>query len=154
MVTHHELGESSHNREEEYDERRQVETPPDLVETIRSLMEELQSCKVDNERLIKEQEKKLELMQSYCKSYQIYKGNYNMGQQPVMWIDITLRKTKVPLRYKSIVLKLTTQGGATSKFGSNFDGAFDAIATLYCRENDKHRTPSNIVSHDVTFLTT
>jgi hypothetical protein len=43
MVTHHELGESSHNREEESDERRVVETPPDLAETVRSLMEELQS---------------------------------------------------------------------------------------------------------------
>jgi hypothetical protein len=57
MVTRHDLGESSHNREEESDERRAVETPLDLVETVRSLMEELQSCKVDNERLIKEQEK-------------------------------------------------------------------------------------------------
>jgi hypothetical protein len=41
MVTHHELGESSHNREEEFDERRVVETPPDLDETLKSLMEEL-----------------------------------------------------------------------------------------------------------------
>jgi hypothetical protein len=39
MVTHHELGESSHNTEEESDERMAVETPPDLAETIRSLME-------------------------------------------------------------------------------------------------------------------
>jgi hypothetical protein len=39
MVTHHELGEISHNREEESDERRVVETPPDLAETVRSLME-------------------------------------------------------------------------------------------------------------------
>jgi hypothetical protein len=54
MVTHHELGESSHNRKEEYDERRVVETHPDLVETVRSLMEELQSCKAENERIIKE----------------------------------------------------------------------------------------------------
>jgi hypothetical protein len=38
MVTHHELGESSHDREEEYDERRVVETPSDLVEIVRSLM--------------------------------------------------------------------------------------------------------------------
>jgi hypothetical protein len=39
MVTHHEMGESSHNKEEEFDERRVVETPPDLDETVRSLME-------------------------------------------------------------------------------------------------------------------
>jgi hypothetical protein len=41
MVTHHELGEISHNREEEYDERRAMETPPDLDETVISLMGEL-----------------------------------------------------------------------------------------------------------------
>jgi hypothetical protein len=39
----------------------------------------------------------------------------------------------------------------TSTFGSNSDGAFDAIATLYCQENDKQLTPSNVVSHDVSF---
>jgi hypothetical protein len=39
------MGESSHNREEESDERRVVETPPNLDETVRSLMEELQSLK-------------------------------------------------------------------------------------------------------------
>jgi hypothetical protein len=61
MVTHHELGQISHNREEESDERRVVETPPDLVETIISLMEESQSCKANNERLIKEQEKQTEI---------------------------------------------------------------------------------------------
>jgi hypothetical protein len=41
MVTHHELGERSHNREEESYERRVVETPPDLVEIVRSFMVEL-----------------------------------------------------------------------------------------------------------------
>ena len=56
MVIHHELGECFHNREGEYDERRVVEIPPNLVETIRSLMAVLQSYKSDNERLIKEQE--------------------------------------------------------------------------------------------------
>jgi hypothetical protein len=61
MVTHHEVGDGSHNRDEESDERRAVETPPGLVETVRSLMAELQSCKADNERLIKEQEKKTEI---------------------------------------------------------------------------------------------
>jgi hypothetical protein len=61
MVTHHDMGESSHNREEESDERRVVETPRYLAKTVRSLMEELQSFKVDNERLIKEQEKKIEI---------------------------------------------------------------------------------------------
>jgi hypothetical protein len=38
-----------------------VETHPDLAETVRSLMEELQSYKGDNERLIKEQEKQTEI---------------------------------------------------------------------------------------------
>jgi hypothetical protein len=39
MVTHHELGDISHNREEESNERREVETPPDLAKTVRILME-------------------------------------------------------------------------------------------------------------------
>jgi hypothetical protein len=61
MVTHHEVGEGSHNRDEESDERRVVGTPPDLAETVRSLMVELQSCKADNERMIKEQEKQMKI---------------------------------------------------------------------------------------------
>jgi hypothetical protein len=42
----------------------------------------------------------------------------------------------------------------TSAFGSNTDDMFVAIATLYCREIEKHRIPSNVVSRDVDFLTT
>jgi hypothetical protein len=61
MVTHHEVGNGSHNRDENSDKRRVVETPLDLAETVRSLMVELQSCKDDNERLIKEQEKQTEI---------------------------------------------------------------------------------------------
>ena len=57
MVTHQEVGEGTHNRDEESDERRAVGTPPDLAEIVRSLMVELQSCKADNERMMKEQEK-------------------------------------------------------------------------------------------------
>ena len=57
MVMCYEVGDGSHNRDEESDKRRAVETPPDLVETVRSLRVELQSCKDDIERLIKEQEK-------------------------------------------------------------------------------------------------
>jgi hypothetical protein len=49
MVTHHEFGERFHNREVYYVERRVVETPPDLAETVRTLMVELQSFKVENE---------------------------------------------------------------------------------------------------------
>jgi hypothetical protein len=40
------------------------------------------------------------------------------------------------------------------RLGSNSDGAFDAIATFYCRKTDKPQTPSNVVSHDVIFPTT
>jgi hypothetical protein len=56
MVTCHEVGDGSHNRDEDSDERSVVETPLDLPETVRSLMVELESYKDDNERLIKEQE--------------------------------------------------------------------------------------------------
>jgi hypothetical protein len=55
------VGEGSHNRDEESDERRPVGTPPDLAETVRSLMVELQSCKADNERMMKEKEKQTEI---------------------------------------------------------------------------------------------
>jgi hypothetical protein len=41
MVMHHEVGDGSHNRDEVSDERRAVETPPDLAETVRSLIVEL-----------------------------------------------------------------------------------------------------------------
>jgi hypothetical protein len=61
MVTHQEMGEGSHNRDEESDKRRAIGTPPDLAETVRSLMVELQSCKADNERMMKEQEKQTEI---------------------------------------------------------------------------------------------
>jgi hypothetical protein len=42
------LGKISHNREEKSNERRVVETPPNLDKTVRSLMEELQSYKDEN----------------------------------------------------------------------------------------------------------
>ena len=61
MVTHQEMGEVSHNRDEESDERRAIGTPPDLADTVRSLMVELQISKADNERMIKEQEKQIEI---------------------------------------------------------------------------------------------
>jgi hypothetical protein len=58
MVSHQEVGEGSHNRSEESDERREIGTPPYLDDTVRSLMVELQRCKADNEWMMKEQEKK------------------------------------------------------------------------------------------------
>jgi hypothetical protein len=61
MVMHHEVGDGSHNRDGESDERRVLETPLDLDETVRSLMAELQSCTVDNKRFIKQQEKQTEI---------------------------------------------------------------------------------------------
>jgi hypothetical protein len=61
MVTHQEVGEGSHNRDKEFDERREIGTPLNLAETLRSLMVELQSCKADNERMMKEQEKQTKI---------------------------------------------------------------------------------------------
>ena len=61
MVTHPEMREGSHNRDEEFDERRAVGTSLDLAETMKSLMVKLQSCKADNERMMKEQEKQIEI---------------------------------------------------------------------------------------------
>jgi hypothetical protein len=34
----------------------------------------------------------------------------------------------------------------TTTFGSNLDGAFEAVATFYCRKIDKPWTPSNVFS--------
>jgi hypothetical protein len=61
MVTHQELGEISHNKEEESDERKVVETPPNLAEIVRILITELHSYNTDNERMIKEQGKKTKI---------------------------------------------------------------------------------------------
>jgi hypothetical protein len=61
MVMHHEVGDGSHNRDEESDERRAIDTPPDLAKTMKSLKAELQRCKADKERLIKEKEKQMEI---------------------------------------------------------------------------------------------
>jgi hypothetical protein len=61
MVTPQEMGEGSRNRDEESDKRREMRTPPNLAETMRSLMVELQICKADNERMMKEQEQKTEI---------------------------------------------------------------------------------------------
>jgi hypothetical protein len=79
MVTHHEVGDGSHNRDEESDERRVVGTPLDLAETVRSLMVELQSCKVDNERMIKKQEKQMEINAVLLQIYLTYKDNCSMN---------------------------------------------------------------------------
>ena len=61
MVTHQEMGEGSHNRDEDSNERREIGTPPNLAETVKSLMVELQSYKANNERIMKEQEKQTEI---------------------------------------------------------------------------------------------
>jgi hypothetical protein len=41
MVMHHEVGDGSHNKGKESNERREVETPSDLDEIVRSLRSEL-----------------------------------------------------------------------------------------------------------------
>jgi hypothetical protein len=41
MVTCHEVGDVSHNRDEEYNERRVMESPLDMAEIVRSLRAEL-----------------------------------------------------------------------------------------------------------------
>jgi hypothetical protein len=61
MVMFYEVGDDSHNRDKEYNKRRAVETHLDLDETVRSLRSELQSCKADNKKLIKDQEKQIEI---------------------------------------------------------------------------------------------
>jgi hypothetical protein len=79
MVTHHEVGEGSHNRDEDSDQRRAVGTPPYLAETMRSLMVELQRWKADNERMMKNKKSKWKLTQFYCRVYPIYKDKCSMN---------------------------------------------------------------------------
>jgi hypothetical protein len=61
MVKPQDMGEVSRNRDEESDKIGAMGTPPNIAETVRSLMVELQSCKADNERMMKEQEKQTEI---------------------------------------------------------------------------------------------
>jgi hypothetical protein len=61
MVTCYEEGDESHNRDKESDKRRVVETCLELDETIKILRANLQSCKYDNKRLIKEPEKQTKI---------------------------------------------------------------------------------------------
>jgi hypothetical protein len=52
------MEETSHFRDKESDDRRARETPPYLVETIRSMMkDEIRSYKENNENIIRAQEK-------------------------------------------------------------------------------------------------
>ena len=48
--------------------RRNQETPPDIAATVRSLRVELQSCREDNERMIKAQEEQNQLNASMLQS--------------------------------------------------------------------------------------
>ena len=52
------MGENSRvgNDETESNGRRNQETPPDFAATMRSLRVDLQSCREDNERMLKAQE--------------------------------------------------------------------------------------------------
>jgi hypothetical protein len=52
-------------QETKSNERRNIETPPDMEETMRSLKVELQSCREDNEKIIKYQEEHNELNVPY-----------------------------------------------------------------------------------------
>jgi hypothetical protein len=61
MMMCHEVGDGFDNRDEESNERRAVETPPYLAENVRSLRAEVHRFKDDNERLIKEQDKQIEI---------------------------------------------------------------------------------------------
>jgi hypothetical protein len=82
MATHQEMGEGSHNRDEESDKRREIGTPPDLADTVRSLMVELKSCKADNERMMKEQENQTKINAVLLQSLSDLQGK--MQHEPEM----------------------------------------------------------------------
>jgi hypothetical protein len=115
MGTHNELGEISHNKEEEYDERKVVETPLDLDETIRSPMEELKSCKDGNERMIKEQEKKTEISAVLIQILSDIQRQLQHGPTYNHMDRHHTKKTQIPPESKSMVLKVATQGGSPQR---------------------------------------
>jgi hypothetical protein len=112
MVTHHELGESSHNREEESNERGAVETPLYLDENVRILMVELKIYKADNEILIKEQEKQTEINAVLLQILSYVQRHMQHGPTASHVDRHHTKKNIVHLRYKSMVLKVATQGVA------------------------------------------
>jgi hypothetical protein len=75
----------------------------------------------------------------------------------VSWVVFRAKVTQI-LRLSFLCVSLTGIIGGflipltllgTSTFGSNSMARSMQLATLYCWENEKHWTPSNIVSHDV-----
>jgi hypothetical protein len=95
------LGEISHNREEEYNEMRVVETLPNLAETIRRLMVELKSYKADNERMIKEQEKHTEINEVLLQSLSYIQRQLQHGPT-ASHVDIHhAKKTQIPLKIQN-----------------------------------------------------
>jgi hypothetical protein len=71
-----------------------VETPPKLK--LRSLMVELQIFKVDNENLIREQEKQTNIVANLISKY-----NCNMDQQLVRLRGLNPRRHKSHQKFKS-----------------------------------------------------
>jgi hypothetical protein len=96
MEMHHEVGEGSHNRDEEFDGRRVVDTPLDLVETVKSIMDELQSCKDDNERLIKEKEKQMEINVVLLQSLSDIKRQLQHGPATIHVDRLHIERIQIP----------------------------------------------------------
>jgi hypothetical protein len=142
MVTHHEVGEGSHNRDEESDERRAVGTPPDLVETVRSLMVELQSCKADNERMMKEQEKQIEINAVLLQSLSDLQRQMQHEPETQKHGHIsghTERRTskKVHPRGKGPV-----SSDSSEKEAGDLEGSSSSRTSSYSRKKQKKQKPS------------
>ena len=67
-------------KEEESRERRDMETTPNLIQTMQSLREEFQSIREDNETRIRDQEEKKELNSMMLKNMPEIKNQNNQGQ--------------------------------------------------------------------------
>jgi hypothetical protein len=142
MVTYQEVGEGSHNRDEESDERRAVGTPTDLAETVRSLMVEMQSCKADNERMMKEQEKQTEINAILLQS--LFDLQRKMQHEPEMQnhgrvSGHTERSTsrKVHPRGKGSV-----PDDSTEKVFSDLEGSSSSRTSSYSRKKQKKQKTS------------
>jgi hypothetical protein len=142
MVTHQEVGEGSHNIDKESDERSAIRTPPDLVETMRSLMVELKSCKADNERMMKEQEKKTEinvvLLQSLSDLQQQMQHEPEMSNHGHV-SGHTERSTSIKVHPKG---KGPVLDDSTEKEAGDSEGSFSSRTNSYSRRKKKKQKTS------------
>jgi hypothetical protein len=136
------VGEGSQNRDKESNERRVVGTPPGLAETVRSLMVELQSCKANNERMMKEQEKQteinvvlLQILSDLQRQMQHEPETQKHGHISAHTKRRTLKKVHPKGKGKA-------SDDSSEKEASNLEGSSSSRTSSYSRKKQKKKNPS------------